>query len=174
MSKKIKNLIEQDFTSTFDGVNEMIFISLCGVSGTDNNDLRCELLGKGIKVKVIKNSLAIRSFGQHGVEGLKDVLVGPCAVAYGGDNIVDLAKEVADWDKKLDKMEIKGGFMEGQVLDGAQAKSVAKMKTRVELQGEVVMLANAPGSRLASAVNSPASAIAGCIKTLIENKEEAA
>ncbi|MCF7958111.1 MAG: 50S ribosomal protein L10, partial [Phycisphaerae bacterium] len=72
MSKKIKNLIEQDFTSAFRGVNEMLFISLCGVSGTDNNELRCDLLSKGITVKVIKNSLAVRSFAQYGVEGLKD------------------------------------------------------------------------------------------------------
>ncbi|MCF7958490.1 MAG: 50S ribosomal protein L10, partial [Phycisphaerae bacterium] len=119
-------------------------------------------------------SLAVRSFAQYGVEGLKDVLVGPCAVAYGGDNIVDLAKTLADWEKKLDKMEVKGGYMEGQVLDGVQAKAVAKMKTRVELQGEVIMLAKSPGSRLASAINSPASTIAGCIKTIIDNQEEAA
>jgi len=51
---------------------------------------------------------------------------------------------------------------------------LSKLPNRAELQGSVVMLASAPGARLVSAVGSPAGAIAGCLKTLIENLEKAA
>ena len=174
MSKKIKGIMEQEFKHRFEDVNEFMVVSLRGVGGNDNNDLRGELLSKQIEVKVVKNSLAVRAFGQLGIKGLEDIFVGPCAVIYGGDNIVDVAKEVAKWDKKLDKMEIKGGCIEGEVLDAERAKGISKMLTRAEQQGVVVQLALSPGSRLASAIGAPGSVIAGAIKALVEKLEEAA
>ncbi len=48
------------------------------------------------------------------------------------------------------------------------------MKSRSELQADVVMLAKSPGARLAGAIASPGGIIAGCIKTIIENQEKAA
>ena len=60
------------------------------------------------------------------------------------------------------------------IVDAAGAKSLAKMKSRVELQGEVVLIAQSPGSNLAGAIVGPAGAIAGCIKSLVEKLEDAA
>jgi len=174
MSKRIKGLIERELKSDFDGISEMVVVSLRGINGNDNNELRGELSTKNIKLKVVKNSLAIRAFKQVGVEGMESILDGPSAIVYGGDNIVDIAKLLADWDKKLDNLEIKGGYVEGEVLDAAAAKALSKMLTRSEQQGFVVQLAQSPGSKLAGAIGSAAGNIAGCIKTLIENLEEAA
>jgi len=174
MSKKINGLMEQEFKTHFDGVNEMLVVSLRGIKGTDNNQMRGDLLSKQIKVKVVKNSLAARAFEQLGAKGIKDILTGPCAVVYGGESIVDVAKELVDWDKKLDTFEIKGGLLEGEILDAKGAKGLSKLPSRSELQGQVVTLAQSPGSRLASAIGSPAGAIAGCIKALVEKLEDAA
>lgn len=174
MSKKIKGIMEQELKNRFDGLSELIVVSLRGVSGTDNNALRGELLAKQIEVKVVKNSLALRAFEEAGITGLDKILSGPCAIVYGGDNVIDVAKELVEWDKKIDKLEIKGGYLEGKVIDAQGAKDLAKMLTRAEQQGMVVLLAQSPGSRLAGAMGAPAGAIAGCIKTLIEKLEEAA
>ena len=171
MSKKIKGLMEQELATALKGVDEFMVVSLMGMSGTDNNEFRGALLQKDIRIKVVKNSLAVRALG---ISGLKKVLTGPCAIAFGADNIVDLAKEIAAWDKKLDKLAVVGGYLEGEVLGAEAALALSKMLSRSEQQGLIVQLAQSPGSRLAGAVGAPAGLIAGCIKTLIENKEEAA
>jgi large subunit ribosomal protein L10 len=97
-------------------------------------------------------------------------LTGSCTVAYGGDNIVEVAREVAAIPKKI-TVKIRSAYVEGAVLNADAARSLSKMKSRAELQGEIIMLANSPGRRLASAIISPASKIAGCIKTLADKEE---
>ncbi len=174
MSKKIKGLMEQELTASLQDVNEFMVVSLMGISGTENNELRGALLEKDVRVKVVKNSLATRSLGALGIEGLDATLAGPCAIAFGADNIVDLAKEIAVWEKKLDNLTVVGGYLEGEVLDSKAALALSKLLSRSEQQGLVVQLAQSPGSCLAGAVGAPAGLIAGCIKTLVENKEEAA
>ncbi len=174
MSKKIKGLMEQELAASLQGVSEFMVVSMMGITGNDNNEFRGELLAKDIRVKVIKNSLAIRALERLGFEGLDKLLAGPCAIAFGADNIVDMAKEVVVWEKKIKQLAVIGGYMEGQVLDSEAAMALSKMLSRSEQQGMVVQLAQSPGSRLVGAVGAPAGLIAGCIKTLIENKEDAA
>jgi large subunit ribosomal protein L10 len=172
MSKKVKGLVEKELQSRFEGMKECIVVSLRGVDGTENNILRGDLLGKNINVTVVKNSLARRAFASLGMEGMKELLMGPCAIAYGGDSVVDVAKEIVEWDKKIENFEIKGGFLENQVLDAAAAKDLAKMPNLAELQGTVVMLAGSPGARLAGTIAGPAGYLAGCIKALVDKLQD--
>ncbi len=174
MSKTIKSYLQNQFAREFDQVRDFMVISMMGIKGKDNNEFRGELLKKNIVVRIVKNSLAVRVFADNGIAGLDDVLVGPCAVAFGGDNIVDLAKELAVWEKKIKALEVKGACLEGEALNAVQAKLVAKMKSRAELQGDVLGAALSPGAKLVGAIISPASAIAGCLKTIIDKQEEAA
>ena len=95
----------------------------------------------------------------------------------GKDRVVarkDVAKELDDWVKKFDGFTFKGAYMDGSVVGAEGAKSLVKMKSRVELQGDVVMLAQSPGRNIAGEIAGQAGAIAGCVKSLIEKLEEAA
>jgi len=173
MSRKIKELVQQELKTHFDGISELIVVSLRGIDGNNNNALRGELLEKQIRLRVVPNSLAARVFEGMGMDTIREVLSGPCAIAYGAENIVDLAKALISWDKKLEHFQIKGGFLEGRALDAAAAKDLAKMPSKQELQGSVVALALSPGGRLVSQIGSPAGSIAGCVKALIEKLEAA-
>ena len=172
MSKKVKGLMEKELQKRFTDVSDCLVVSLRGIGGNDNNAMRQGLLEKDIDLTVVKNSLARRAFISLGLEGMKALLVGPSAIARGGDSIVDVAKEMMGWSEKLDNLEVKGAYVEGQVFDAEGAKQLAEMPNRAELQGAVVMLANAGGSRLAGAIGGSGSYIAGCIKALIEKLEE--
>ncbi len=176
MSKFVKGLLQNEFEKLIaeDELSDFLIVSIKGVKGVDNNVMRGELKNKGIKLTVVKNSLFRKAIASQGLEGAKDLFEGPCTLAYGGDSIVDVAKEVVDWAKKLKPFEIRGGFLEGEMLDAKRAEAISKMPTRGELQSQIAGMALSPGGNVAAALGGPASTIAGCIKTIIDNAEKEA
>ncbi len=174
MSKKVKGLMKQEIASSLKGVSEFMVMSLYGLDGNSNNKFRADLEKQNISVCVVKNSLAESALRDMGYNNLDGLFNGPCAVVLGGSDIVTLAKSMVNWAKELEKLEIKGAFVEGQVLNAKQAEELSKMLTRAEQQGMVVSMALAPATKLAGAIISPAANIAGCLKTIIDKAEEGA
>ena len=176
MSRYVKGLYQSEIEGKIskDAISDFLVLSIMGVGGVDNNVMRCELNEKGMKLLVVQNSLFKKALASSDMESAKEMFGGPCAIAYGGDSIVDVAKEMVDWAKKLKAIEIKGAFLEGSILDSKAATKLSKMPNRAELQGAISMLAQSPGRTLASAVISPAGIIAGCLKAIADSEEKEA
>jgi large subunit ribosomal protein L10 len=175
MSKYVKGLLQKELEQKFAEVADFLVLDTRGINGNKNNELRGALKGKGIKLTVVKNVLMRRALEGKGMSSaLSLFLAGPCTVAYGGDSVVDIAKECVDWSKKVEAIQFKGAFVDGSVMDGEGVKTLAKLPSLSELQGTIVLLARSPGARVAGAVAGPGGIIAGCIKSLVDKLEEAA
>jgi large subunit ribosomal protein L10 len=175
MSKFVKQLLQSELEKKIadQGIKEFLVVSTKGVGGIDNNIMRGALKQKGIHVTVLRNALAKQAFRKQKMDAAADLLVGPCAMVYGGDSIVDVAKETTEWLRKLPVMEIRGAFLDGAALDAKAATDLSKMPTRIELQGRVVSCVLSPGAKVAGALLGPGGKIAACIKTVIEKAEKA-
>ncbi|RKY08054.1 MAG: 50S ribosomal protein L10 [Planctomycetota bacterium] len=175
MSYFVKSLVQSEYENIFGAVSDFVVVDMTGVSGVDNNILRGELKEKGIHLTIVKNSMMRRALKSLGMDDACAAFgSGPCTVAYGGDSVVDIAKEVVDWAKKIKAIEPRGAFVDGMLMAGDGVKELSKMPTRVELQGQVVQLALTPGANVAGALLGPGGVIAGCVESLIEKLEEAA
>lgn len=173
MSKKLKAMISGELRSQFEGVDSLLVISASGIDAISTNAMRGDLRSKQIKLTVVKNSLTRRVFEELGIGAVNEHLDGPSAICHGGESIVDVAKALAEWKKKIGVVQFRGGLIEGTAIDAASADALSKMPSREELIGQAVVLAQSPGCRLAGQVAAPASRIAGCIESLIERLEAA-
>ncbi len=175
MSKYVKGLLQKEIEQKFAEVDDFLVLDTRGISGNENNELRGILKGKGIHLTVVKNVLMRRVLeGKDMSSAVSLFLAGPCTVAYGGDSVVDIAKECVDWSKKVECVQFKGAFVDGSVMDAEEAEALAKLPSRSELQGMILILAQSPGATVAGSVAGPGGIIAGCIKTLVDNLEDAA
>lgn len=175
MSKYVKQILAQELQNKFTDVNEFLIVDMTGIDGITNNQLRWKLRDKGIKLTMVKNAMmrqAMSAIGRGGAAGLFET--GSCTVAYGGDSVVDVAKEIKAVSVGKTPIKFRGAYVDGAALDAAAAAQLVNMKSRTELQGEIIMLANSPAGRLVGAIASPAGIIAGCIKAIAEKAEKQA
>ena len=172
MSKPVKDLITKELKERYRKVDGALVVNPIPLTGTESNQLRGALKAKHITMEVVKNSLARRAFAGTAIEGVCRLREGPVGLVTGGDSVVDVAREIIEWTKKLSNLEVRGALVEGQILDREGAKALSRMPTRTELQGRIVQMALAPGQQLARAISSPGATLAGCIQTLIDKLGE--
>lgn len=172
MSKPIKNLITDVYKHKFADVDGAVVIDIRGITANENNELRAELAQEGVRVTVVKNSLARRALADTNMAGLGDLFEGACAMVYGGESVVNVARMLIDKAKKLSKLEFKGAVMEGATFGPTQVEALSKYPTREEAQAQVIQVILGPGSQVAGALVGIGNEIAGILKSLEEKLEK--
>jgi ribosomal protein L10 len=175
MSKLIKDMLTDDLKTRLADVGEAIVVSLGTLDAQRTTELRQALRKKNIHLKMVKNSLARRATAGTPLAPAFEKTEGMLAVAWGGEDVVDLAKELDRLTgvKEFQGFECRGGALDGARLDTNDVKQVAKWPTRAEqlslLSGQIISLA----STLAGQIVSAGGTLAGQIASRVEDLEKA-
>lgn len=172
MSKPVKDVITHEYHNSYSELESACVVNVIGLDAISTNRLRNDLKSKNIRLQVVRNTLARRALADRPLAPLASAMKGPCALVTGGDSMIDVAKHLVSLKKTYPKMELKVGIIDGDP-DLIDVEQMAKMKSRVEMLGEVAMLIASPGRRLAGCIASPGGKIAGCVKAVVEKAEKA-
>ncbi|MFW6159346.1 MAG: 50S ribosomal protein L10 [Planctomycetota bacterium] len=173
MSKPVKELIRKEFAKRFADLSSLAVVDQTGIDAVRNNEIRARLRDKGIRMTVVKNSMARQVFRERGLDPAASLLTGPCALAYGEDGeavgIVGVVRELLEIQKETPALTVKAALMEGEVYRGdEQVEKLSKLPTRDEALAKLVACALGPAGRLAGAVRGPAQKVAGLVKAVEE------
>ena len=94
MSKAVKNMLVEDLKGRLGGVGDAIVVSLGKLDAQKTTLLRQQLRKKRIHLQLVKNSLAQRAVADTPLAPAFERAEGMLAVAWGGEDVVDLAKEL--------------------------------------------------------------------------------
>ena len=115
-----------------------------------------------------------RALAGTAIEALSEKFTGPTAVALKFDEeFGTLGKAAKDLAKKFEKFEVKGGYIEEEILEGDVVETMAALPTLDEARAQLLGVINAPAAKLLAQINAPASNLIGVIQAK-KDKDEAA
>ena len=144
MDKQTKIDSVAEITESLAKAQSLIVADYRGLKVSEVNEIRAEIRKNDCFYRVLKNTLVKRAITGTPMEGLSDVLSGPTVIAYSFEDPVQPAKIIDKFEDTFEKLEVKGGYLDGQVLDAAGVKNLARMKGKDELRADFLAQLQAP------------------------------
>src|SRR5213596_3092633 len=129
MLRRDKEQVVERLTERLKGSQALIVTDFRGLTMTQIDALRGELLEHGARFQVVKNTLTRRAAEAAGADALLALLEGPSAIAFietDGD-MVAVAKALADSARETRVLEIRGGVMQGREISGDDVVELSKL-----------------------------------------------
>ena len=131
-----------------------VLVNYKGINVADDTALCKELREAGVQYSVVKNTLLSRACEEAELTGLQTTLEGTTALATSDEDYAAAARILANYAKKSKTFEIKGGYLDGEVVDLATIDSLAKLPTRDVLLANVLGAFQAPIASFARAIQA--------------------
>ena len=155
MIKDSKSVILNDFT---------------GLNVADISELRRHCRENGIQFRVIKNTLAKRSFDELGIEGMDALLEGPTAFAVSAVDEVSAAQVLKKFADEYELPRFKGGYVAGRILDEKETVRLASLPSREIILAQVVGTFQAPLRGFVGVLNASLRNLVGVLDAIKEKK----
>jgi large subunit ribosomal protein L10 len=168
-----KKQVVQELTEKVKSAQSIVLADYRGLTVEQDTALRNALRAAGVEYKVVKNTLTSLAMKANGLEGLDSYLNGPTAMAISSTDAVAPAKVLSEYAKKYEKLELKAGVVEGNVIDVNGIKALAELPSREVLIAKMLGSFNAPITGLVNVLNGNIRGLVVALNAIAEQKAEA-
>jgi large subunit ribosomal protein L10 len=158
MERSVKATAIGDIKGRFDKMTSAVFLDFKGMTVEEVSKLRVEFRKNGVEYRVVKNTLVKQAVaGKPYSKLLTDTLKGMTGVAWSYEDPSAAAKVVKAFRKDNEKLKVKAGLIEGQLLDGQAVESqLATMPGKNELRAQLLATLQAPLQNFVALLQAPA------------------
>lgn len=172
MTREEKFEIVKELTDVLNAKPNVYLTNGGGLSVAKVNDLRRQCFKAGIEMRVVKNTLLRKAMEASGRDysALFPAMKEQSNVFFVGENVTEPAKLIQKFrGPKGEKPQLKGAYIDEAVFLGdKQLETLATLKGKNELLGELIGLLQSPMQQVLGALQSGGNTIAGVLKTLEE------
>jgi len=173
MPNNEKQTTVAEIKEMINGSEAIIMTDYRGLTVKEISELRRNLRAVGGEMRVYKNRLTEIALREMALPEMDELLTGPTAFVFVGEDPVAPAKALSDFAKKHQALEVKGGFVQNQLLDAAGIKAIASLPSREELIAKLMGVTLNPIRGFMAMANAPAGALARVIKAVADQKAAA-
>src|SRR5919204_87363 len=140
MHRDQKEFVVAELTERLRTSQTLLVADYRGLTMTQIDDLRGELLKHGARFAVVKNTLTRRAAEAAGADMLLGLLDGPTAIAFleaDGDPVA-AAKALADAARTTHVLAVRGGILEGSPVSPEDVANLAKLPPADVLRAQLV------------------------------------
>lgn len=162
MDRAGKATLIADIKERFSRMTSVVFVNFQGLKVDDVNKLRSAFRKSGVDYRVVKNTLVKEAIKDEAwASSLDATLVGMTGVAWSYEDPSAAAKVVRDFRKENERLRVKAGIVEGQMLDSnAVEQQLAAMPGKEELRAMFLATLQAPLQNFVALLNAPAQNLA--------------
>ncbi len=170
ITREKKTELLEEYTKQVKGASALVFTNYRGLDVAKSRALRAKLSESGITYMVTKNSLLSLALKNCDLPAPKELLSGPNAVAFVGEDIGRGVTVLLNWMKAEKALEINGALLGHSVVDAKGAEALADLPTKEQMLATVLGAINAPASALARILAAPSSSLARVINAHVEKE----
>ena len=170
MARADREAAVAEIVDSFNDAAGAVLTEYRGLTVKELQNLR-RSLGENANYAVVKNTLAKIAANQVGISGFDDLLTGPTAIAFIKGDVVEAAKGLRDFAKANPTLVIKGGVLDGNILDAKEIAKLADLESREVLLGKLAGAMLASLSQAVYLLNAPlaqAARLAGALQAKAE------
>jgi len=139
-----KTAVIEQLQSELKEADAVFLADFTGLDVAAMTKLRRKCHENGVSLHVVKNTLAVKASRANQLDDLVPHLKGATAVAVAKGDPSAPARILREFQKENEKLKLKAGVVEGQILSGVEVTALANLPSRDQLLSQVMQLALAP------------------------------
>jgi large subunit ribosomal protein L10 len=169
MLREEKERVVAELVERLRTTDTLIVADYRGLTMSEIDGLRGELLKHGARFSVVKNTLTKRAAEAAGADSLLALLEGPTAIAFleaDGDPVA-VAKALSDAARTTRVLAVRGGVLEGTAISAEDVTNLAKLPPADVLHAQLVGAITAPMTTVVGLFTAPLRDFVGVIEARI-------
>lgn len=151
----------------FSQAKSVYVVDYRGLQVMEADELRRRVRSEGagdFEYRVAKNSVLKRASTGTQMESIVSHFEGPTAIALSYGDPIGLAKILSEFSKSHEIFELKGGVVDGEVVDPRQIAELAKLPSLDALRGVMIGLLSASATKLVRLLVEPGTQLARLVE----------
>lgn len=144
--KELKEKIQQ--------IKTLVVVDFKGLNVQDINKFRIQLKQNNTQLQVVKNTLFSRACREQGIENSEEIFKEQSAVIWDNQSQTQGAKTAYEFSKSNENLKIKGGILEGKIIDFEKVKQLAMLPNKEVLLSQLLNTLQAPLRNLLSVLQA--------------------
>ncbi|RJP20943.1 MAG: 50S ribosomal protein L10 [Candidatus Omnitrophota bacterium] len=169
-----KEKLVEEYNALLEKSSGMLIFDYRGLTVEQVTELRNNIRSAGGTMRVVKNRMMKRIVKDKPYAKIQEVLFGPSAVIFAGDDPVAPAKKLVEFAKTHEPVKIKAGVVNEAYLDAAQVDILSKIPSKEQLYAKILGGIKAPASNILGCLKGMHQKLHGLMKAYADKLEEAA
>lgn len=172
LNRTQKEEIVNYLNSRFKNNPSLFVVEYKGLSVKELEGIRNSLKKKEAEFQVVKNTLLIKASENTEAEKINNLFDGPTAIAICEQDSPEIAKVFVKSSEDMPNLKIKGGIIEGTVVDNSEIERISKLPSREELIAQFMGLLTTPLNNFAISLKQMQLKFVYALESLKNKKDQ--
>ena len=154
MNREQKSELISRLSESLETAPSVVVAGFSGLTVEATDELRSIMRKSDVSYEVVKNTLVKRAVSGTDKENLSPLFKGTTAIAYHQDDPALPAKLLRDFVKGNKGLTIKGGWVDGTLLDEAGVETLSRLPGREELRSSLLRVFNGAATKFVRVLNA--------------------